>query len=291
VLNAIVTLSFAVAILNDKNPVVVPHAGVNVLNISKGSVKDILNQAYIISSVLSFATMWVSTTLLLRYFSNTFGRSRYWVSLSIPLAYFLTQFLIIFVDILEPLIETDPTFVNLILTIVFALSRPVGGILFGIAFWIVARKVSSGIIQNYLIISAYGLILFFTANQAVVLVSSTFYPPFGVASVLYVGLSSYLILIGIYFSAISISQDKKILSDIRRSALKELRMLESIGSAEDKQKILNRAASLAKKTQADLVAESGVYSSLNEEGIMSYLDDVLKEMGSQRKEKHLDDDA
>lgn len=289
VINAVFTLIFAVAILNDKNPQVVPHTGASVLNIREGSLKDVLNQAYVISSITSFVALWVSTTLLLRHYSQTFGRTRYWIVLSVPLAYFLTQFLTLFIDILDPLIETSPAFVSMVLTIAFTASKPVGGILFGIAFWMVSRKTGSASVQSYLTIAGFGLILFFTSNQAVVLVSITSYPPFGLGSVSYAGLSSYLILIGIYFSAISVSQDRKILSNLRKSAINELKLLESMGSAENKEKIINVVTQIAKKNQEDLVTESGVQSSLDEEDMKRYLDDVINEIKAKRVEKFKDD--
>lgn len=291
VLNAIFSLAFAVIILNDKNPQVVPHIGIPALDPREGSLKYILDQAYIFSSIASFIMMWISTALILRHYSKRVGGTTYWIILSVPLVYFLTQFLILFVNIFEPLVETDPAFINFILTIVFALSKPAGGILFGLAFWIVSRKANSPVIQNYLTIAGYGIILFFTSNQAVVLVWTTFYPPFGISGMSYVGISSYLILIGIYFSAISVSQDTKILSNIRKTAINELKLLESIGSAEKKEKILNAITQIAKKNQAELVQESGVKSSLNEEDVRRYLDDVINEIRSSREDKPKEKDA
>ena len=56
-----------------------------------------------------------------------------------------------------------------------------------------------------------GLVLLFASNQAIIFVNEP-YPPYGFVSVLYVGLASYLVLIGIYSSAISISEDSKLRS-------------------------------------------------------------------------------
>ena len=291
VLNAVFSLAFAVAILNDKNPQVIPRIGIPALDPGEGSLKHFLDQAYILSSIASFIIMWISTTLILRHYSEKVGRTSYWIILSIPLVYFLTQFLVLFVDIFEPLVQADPAFVSFVLTIVFTVSKPAGGVLFGVAFWIVSRKANNPAIQNYLTIAGYGLILFFTSNQAVVLVWTTFYPPFGIGSVTYVGVSSYLILLGIYFSAISVSQDKKILSDIRKTAINELKLLESIGSAEKKEKIVSAVTKIAKENQAELVSESGVRSALDEDDMRKYLEDVINEIRSSRKEKSGEKDA
>jgi hypothetical protein len=286
VLNAIFTLAFALAILNDKNPLVVPHVGVSVRNIPEGSLKAMLAQFYTISSIISFVALWLATTLHLRYYSKRFGRTIYWISLTVPLAYFLTQFVSLFVDIFSPIIEMSPTFVSMTLTIIFTASKPAGGIIFGIAFWIVARKTSSKEVKNYLTIAAYGLVLFFSANQAVVLVSNTFYPPFGIGSVSYVGISSYLILIGIFFSAASVSQDRKILAHLQKSTVEELKLLESMGSSENKERLMDITTRIVKKNQSEMVEASGVESSLGEDEMRDYIKDVISEIESSRRKRN-----
>jgi hypothetical protein len=75
-------------------------------------------------------------------------------------------------------------------------------------------------VRNYMIISAHGLILLSASNQAIVLTTAP-YPPFGLVTVSFVGLSSYLMLVGIYSSAISVSEDAIIRQTIRKSVTKE----------------------------------------------------------------------
>jgi hypothetical protein len=43
--------------------------------------------------------------------------------------------------------------------------------MFGIAFWSVARGIHQGQVREYMIISAYGLVLLFTSNQGIILVN------------------------------------------------------------------------------------------------------------------------
>jgi hypothetical protein len=49
--------------------------------------------------------------------------------------------------------------------------------------------------------------------------------------VIIIGLSSYLILVGVYSSAISVSEDIKIRQTIRKFTLKESKLLDSIGTS------------------------------------------------------------
>ena len=60
----------------------------------------------------------------------------------------------------------------------------------------------------------------------------TSYPPFGLIMISFFGLASYLLLIGIYSSAISVAEDSNLRRSIRSFAMKESRLLDSIGMAQ-----------------------------------------------------------
>ncbi len=57
-----------------------------------------------------------------------------------------------------------------------------------------------------MIISAFGLSLIFGSDQASIL-TNTPYPPFGLVTVSFLGLASYLVIVGVYSSAISVSEE------------------------------------------------------------------------------------
>jgi hypothetical protein len=106
-------------------------------------VKGILNASVIISSVISFLITWIATTSLLHHYSRRLGKLKYWIVVAIPLVYFLSQFLNPLLGLFDPIIELSPVINSTLLILVFALSKPVGGILFGVAFWSIARNVQS----------------------------------------------------------------------------------------------------------------------------------------------------
>jgi hypothetical protein len=60
---------------------------------------------------------------------------------------------------------------------------------------------------------------FYFSNQATTLVSTP-YPPFRLATISMFGLSSYLILVGIYSSAISVAADSELRRSIHKFAIK-----------------------------------------------------------------------
>jgi hypothetical protein len=84
---------------------------------------------------------------------------------------------------------------------IFTLIKPIGGIMFGIAFWNISRTVSfEKTLRDYMIISGYGFLLLFSANQSTSLVLGP-YPPFGTITITILIIGAYLIMIGIYKSA------------------------------------------------------------------------------------------
>jgi hypothetical protein len=107
-------------------------------------------------------------------------------------------------------VSDDPLLFNLVYIIMVDVSRPVGGVLFGLAFILVARKLQNQEVKGYIVISGIGLLLLLVSYEAQTLITAPF-PPLGLLSASYFGLSSYLIFIGLYSSAVSFSQDARLL--------------------------------------------------------------------------------
>jgi hypothetical protein len=277
--NAGFTLAYVGDLLTNQPPYIGPH----ILHISSTpSTNSILNLGYVISSIVSFLMTWIATALLLHHYSKKIGRPVYWTIVSIPLVYFLGQFQPLILGIFSEYRLSDPVTFGVIYTLVFYLSKPVGGILFGIAFWTIARKMGRSRVRDYLIISAYGIVLLFTSNQAIVLVNFD-YPPFGLATASFVGLSSYLILVGIYSSAISISQDAKLRQTIKKMAVKESKLLDSIASAEVEKQIVHNVLSTIKANQESIEYEIGIETSMDETDVANYLQEAIKETARTKK--------
>jgi hypothetical protein len=133
-----------------------------------------------------------------------------------------------------------------------------------------------------MIISAYGLVLLFISYQVNGIVVTS-YPHFGLATISFMALASYLILVGIYSTAISVAEDTKLRQTIRKFAIKESKLLDSIGSAEVEQQIERRVIGLTKATKDSIVDESGIQSSLTEEDMKQYLDIVIREIKSEKE--------
>ena len=129
-------------------------------------------------------------------------------------------------------------------------------------------------------ISGSGFLILFAADQARTLVLGP-YPPFGLVSISFMGLASYFILLGIYLSAISVSQDEKLRNTIRKTVELEYDMLVKIATSQMNEEIQNKVLEIWKRTDPD---ELPAEASLGDTEVKEYIDQVLQEVRKNRKE-------
>jgi hypothetical protein len=131
-------------------------------------------------------------------------------------------------------------------------------------------------VKGYLVISGIGFLLLLISYEGQALITAPF-PPLGLLSGSYFGLASYLIFIGLYSSAVSISQDSRLRASIRRSVESEVRFIGSIGEAEMDNRILDKVLTTTKKFSKAMPKETGISSSLSDKEIKEYIEEVLAE--------------
>ena len=212
---------------------------------------------YTISSAIAFVLLWTGTVFLLQSYRKKIGRWKYWILMSIPLLYFLSQFQPVVLNFMLSYVSDDPMLFNLVYIIMVNASRPIGGVLFGLAFILVARKLQNREVKGYLVVTGIGFLLLLVSYEAQALITAPF-PPLGLLSGSYFGLAAYLIFIGLYSSAVSISQDARLRSSIRRSIELEVRFLGNIGEAEMDHRILDKVLTTSKKFSEVMPEETGV---------------------------------
>jgi hypothetical protein len=280
-LNIAVVFVFSTIILQDKSSIVFPHIGIliPIFEQYSGSLKDTLNSLYNVSFLVYYVIIWITTTLMLRFHSRKLGKIKFWLLASIPLTYVVIEFLVVFIHILNPFIEFNPVLFTLILLIVFWIGQPLGGILFGLIFWKMAQYVNNKNVKEYLGFSAFGLVLLMISNQAITVATSPSFPPFGLVSITFIGLSSYMLLIGISYTVISLLHDIRLRSSIRKIA-DELKLLDSIGSSaimEDEQNKFRKINNIIKDNKHEMINETGIQPSLTDKDIKDYINDILNE--------------
>jgi hypothetical protein len=236
-----------------------------------------INNVYQIASSVGYVLTWIATVMLLRPYIEKLGKLKFWSIMVVTMGYYLISFPLFSLGYYAPS-ENSDAMTNIL---IFSLSAIFTGILFGVAFLSVARTLKIGTpARNYMIIAAYGFLLFYIAGSA--FLSQAAYPPYGLISVSITGLSCYLIYNGLYFSAISVSQDMTLRQSIRKSVMEQSKLLDSMGSAEMERELQKLVLTVAKKTSAAMEDKSGVEASLKEDEMKSYMELVMNELKSKR---------
>lgn len=252
-----------------KRNLVIKTGDVAVFSESPSSVDTV----YQIASSVSYVLTWIATVMLLRPYIEKFGKVRFWIMMGAPMIYYLIEFPLFSLGFFTPS-EDSNAMTNIL---IFSLSAVFAGILFGVAFLSIARTLKFGTAaRNYMIIAAYGFVLFYIAGSA--WTSQAAYPPYGLISVSFTGLSCYLIYNGLYYSAVSISQDMTLRQSIKKSVMEQSKLLHNIGTAEMENEIQKQLLPAARKVSESMSDKTGIETSMDENDIKSYMQVVLKEL-------------
>jgi hypothetical protein len=235
--NLAMTAAFTSVKVNDRPQLAIEYVGSS--GDLSGGRHQLLDSIYRISSFMSFFSLWLTTAILMNsYRERLINAILYWVVLSIPLVYFIVSYFYQFIlgNILVSYLEIDPVSVSILLGAFLALSKPIGGLLFGVVFWNTSRTVAyEKNIKTYMIISGWGILLIFSSNQAATQIVSP-YPPFGLVTLTILVSASYLMLLGIYNSATLVSANNELRRSIHKHAF-ESKLLGPIGHAEMEKEI------------------------------------------------------
>ena len=174
----------------------------------------------------SFVLLIAATALLIYNQIAKIGKLKFWIIITLPLIYFVGTIIDV-MGIYVP--ETDNEI--LVYYTLASVNLVGGGILFAIPFRSMARKMrEDDPTRKYMMTAAYGFIIFFGLNQTTLFVAP--YPPYGLAAQSISALATYMIFVGLYSTAVSMSQNMQLRQFIRRIALGDVNLLSSIGSAQ-----------------------------------------------------------
>jgi hypothetical protein len=225
-----------------------------------------------ISAVIYFILVWGATILLLYHNIQKVGKAKFWGLVTAPIIFFGSSYISYF-GVLNFAPADEPE--SIVIPVLATLTSTIAGlVLFGLAFHSIARSLGSGQVKNFMTITGYGFILFFTAT--ITTISGTGYPPFGFVNAVLVGPLSFLILAGLYRSAISVAEDAKLRQSLRVSIRKELKLLDSIGRSEMQKEIQNKVLIAMKENAEILKHESGIEPSITVEEMQEVLESTLR---------------
>jgi hypothetical protein len=235
-----------------------------------------LSVLYTVSSGITFALFWVGTVLLLQSYRKRLGTIKFWIIMLVPLLYFLSQFQPVVTSVLFDYSSGNPMLYSIVYVLMLEVSTPIGGILFGLAFMLVARRIQNANVKGYLVISGIGLLLLLISYRPQEIITGPF-PPFGLLSASFMGLSSYLVFFGIYSSAVSVSQDSKLRASIRKSVEAEVNFIGNIASAEMTNTVTERVLRTVKAVSEKIPRDTGISTSLTDVEIKDYVAEVIAE--------------
>ncbi|HEY8140211.1 MAG TPA: hypothetical protein VIE86_03920 [Nitrososphaera sp.] len=242
------------------------------------SVVSQLGTLTYISSSVAYVFTWIGTVMLLRRYIPKIGKMRFWAIMGIALVYYLIEFPFYALGFFDPASESDVDVMNNIL--IFSAMALLAGIVFGAAFLSIARTLRrDSAVREYLVIAAYGMLIFYLAGSATVVQAA--YPPFGFVSTAFTGMATFIIYLGLYSSAIAISQDSILRQSIMKSASEQSKLLDNIGTAQMEKEVQTLVSSVSKKA-ADMAEQSGVEPSMTNDEIRDYMEIVMKELKEKR---------
>jgi hypothetical protein len=226
--------------------------------------------------LIAYIVFWLASVALLRKSIKNPKKIGFYFLVTIPLLYSLGIFQWIISSVLagsELLNALQIYTFNVISSI---LTKPVGGAILGVAFLIVSRRIDDRGIKNYMKLSAIGIILLAISNEDARIYLLP-YPPFGIVTISFIGISSYLLMVGIYYAAVSTSINNQIRAMIERSVDKELTFLSNIARSQMEMQIMDKVKTLTKKFAEELTKDSGVGITLQSRQIEEQISFVLKE--------------
>jgi hypothetical protein len=275
----IMSMTFSLALLLDmhslssKQDIVTPNSEVIFPDFDDANwLLLIFHYVYQYSDLISFIFIWGASALLLLHYRKRIGLVKFWVIISLPLIYYLGSIVEV-VGIYEPQSDTEFYFFYLYIS----LYSIAGGLMFGITFIAIARKIDNPRIKGYMTLTAFGFILLYISSPMTLVATS--YPPFGIASLSFSGLACYLLLIGLYSTAVTLSQHAQLRKSIRSSINEQhSKLMDGIGMSELQREIDKRVTPLVQRHAEQMNMEAALDFTISEEEVKQYMNEILRDL-------------
>lgn len=239
-----------------------------ILYLVSNSNLALYNQIIYVTSLSPYILTWIGTALLLgHYYKKTHKVDlKFWIILAVPLVLYLIGSGLIFS------LPADFPY-KYYFRLIFRAGTIASSLLFGLAFYLIARNLRSQKVKDYLTIAAIGISTIGIANEI-----SALQQTYGVAAHSVVLLASYLFSIGLYSSAISLSHDNSLRNVVRKSMLE---LVQDIGTAQmekDIQEARNVVMKKAYERELQMQHDTGISPSIQESELKKYLDEIISEI-------------
>jgi hypothetical protein len=240
--------------------------------------------SYTYLSFVSSICIWTPSIILLKTYSRRLGKIKYWVLVAIPLVYFFFPIFLQEIGLYSELLLEYGTQFSLFFYAIFSPYKQIGGLLFGIVFWLTASRISRPNLKALLEIAGIGMILLFGST---VLHGLSFIvaPPFGMITISFVGLASFMLLSGIYLSVTQLSRDTAVRRELYKTTEEQFGLLGRISIAEVNKTLEEKVKKILQKSRA-IEKEEGpsLDLELEESDYKRFIDEALKEVKATKEE-------
>lgn len=240
----------------------------------------------------SYMLFWIGSILHLRAYSRKRGRVKYWLLAIIPAVAFPTTLAISIGA--EASLNVDDSYRSesvIIYRVAAILSALASFIMNGFVYFMMSKTVRAttygrmSSIQYYLLFAGFGTM---TLGISIAVPTFATFPPFESLPRSFMSAASYLYSIGLYSSAISLAEDANLRHSIRKLAF-ESKLLDGIGKAQLQMELQSKVLAVAKTHLDSLTEKTGIESSLSEQDVKDYLEKILEELRSSKKNDHQGD--
>jgi hypothetical protein len=236
--------------------------------------------AYQLILFISFLSLWIATIFLTYHYAIRSRRIKYWAIVSIPLVYFASLYMIPILDHLDLLgvlgVEDSPTYTylyNFFLNTV----RTAGGIMFGVAFFVLSRKILHTQLKKSIIMIGIGLIILLGANASSLIILTS-YPPWGVISMTFLITGSYSLIIGLDSAALYLATDSSLRRIIAKSSRKDYDILKSLGQSEAERIVTDKIENISSQVYKEIQSDNLFAISSEPTNVREYINEVFEEV-------------
>jgi hypothetical protein len=213
------------------------------------------------------------------------GGIKYFTVICIPLLYYIFPFQGYFGDVFFPLLISSPIIFTTIYVLIFSATKQVGAIFFGLTYWFASDLVYDSRVRKSLLITSVGMVILFSSITLAPLQYSV-YPPYGLVTEAFIPIGAYMLLVGIFVSAIHISRDAAIRKELYRSAMNQLDLLRSIGTSEMENGFEGRVKYLERVHRVlEIPERTKQAEEIEVENVKKILHEVLEEVHSKDRMK------
>lgn len=289
-----VSLVYATSVLSYQPSSIGPSSfHSSLLNVPSSQLANSFGTALDVLTIVSFISVWIASAVLLNTYSRRIGKFRYWMIITIPIIYFLFPFEKYFVDVFSSLVMASPVLFGLVNLLLFSATKQIAALFFSVVFLTASTFVTKHEMRKYLLISAVGITILFGSIKINTLLYAT-YPPFGIITISFMPIGSYLVFTGLTISASLVSRDKALRKEFYNTAISQLSLLKTIGVSEMEKELINSYKSIEKHSEIksipferDDVREilHNIVDDMDKENVREILHDVLSELYFKDKDK------